>query len=172
MRIYLVGSMGSGKSTLAKKMALRLNMEFIDLDKMIEAKAGRSVNDIFAIEGEDKFRELEHDCLRETLLHDQAVIATGGGTPCYFENMEFINSNGISVYIKLNPGILTSRLMESKSPRPLLKQLSGKDEIKKRIEELLAEREHYYLQSRLIVEGENIKAETIIKMIQESEGIG
>jgi len=152
MRIFLVGFMGSGKSSLGRKLAHRLGFSFIDLDKMIEEKEGRSISEIFENKGENSFREIEHECLKQTLLVEDAVISTGGGTPCFFNNMDLINQNGISVYIKFNSGMLASRLSKDKGKRPLLKHSDNKKDFQDHIEKLLSKREKYYLQSQLILD--------------------
>jgi shikimate kinase len=167
MRIFLLGFMGSGKSSLGKEIAHKLGYKFLDLDKMIEVKAGLKVSEIFKVSGEEKFREIEHECLKDSILYDNNVISTGGGTPCFFDNMEIINNNGVSVYIKLNVGILTSRLFKDKGERPLLKQTYNKVDFQKHIKELLTIREEYYLQSKIILEGENLKAITIIEVLKD-----
>jgi len=159
--------MGSGKTTLAKKLANKMGMQFIDLDELIELRAGKSISDIFAIEGEEKFRLLEHECLKDSVLRENAVIAVGGGTPCFFDNMDIINRNGVSVYLKMNSAMLVSRLNNSKNKRPLLKDIANNDELKQRIDELLAVREKYYLQSRLIFEEKNLNVKKIIEMLND-----
>jgi shikimate kinase len=161
--------MGSGKSSLGRKLAHKLNLSFIDLDEIIEKKEKRSIADIFNQEGENKFREIEQDCLKDILHIDNTVVSTGGGTPCFFNNMELINRNGISIYLKYNPGILASRLSGDKGKRPLLKHTGNKKDFQDLIGDLLAKREIFYLQSRLIVEEKNVRVKKIISMLENSE---
>jgi shikimate kinase len=168
MRIFLLGFMGSGKSSLAKELSAKLGYKFIDLDSQIEEKAGKNINSIFEKDGEEKFREIEHQCLKDAIVNDNCVIATGGGTPCFYDNMEIINNNGLSIYIRLNPGILASRLYSAKSERPLLKNIKSKKELQERIEEMLASREEYYFQSMLMVDGKSINAKKIYNMLEGS----
>lgn len=172
MRIFLLGFMGSGKSSLGKKLAKQLAFNFIDLDVMIERKAGLTINEIFENSGEEKFRDLEHECLKDSLNFDNVVIATGGGTPCFYDNMEMINNNGISLYIKLSTYALISRLFDNKAKRPLLKQAENKQEFQKFIYDLFATREKYYLQAQMIVEGDKIKVNEIIEMLKNNETDG
>lgn len=165
MRIYLIGFMGSGKSSIGSELAHKLGLIFIDLDDVIEKTSGRKISDIFKIDGESGFREIEHKCLKKTFLNDNIVVATGGGTPCSNNNMELINRHGISIYIKLNPGILASRLFSDKGTRPLIKNFTNKNELQKFIEVCLEKREKFYLQSKFIIEGKNISAKKIIEAI-------
>jgi shikimate kinase len=165
MRIFLIGFMGSGKSSLGKELAHKLGLTFFDIDQMIEEDERRKINVIFENDGEEKFREIEHECLKKSLQINNVVISTGGGTPCFFNNMEVINENGISVYIKLNAGILASRLSVDKEKRPLIKHCKDKTEIESFIKDLLEKREKYYLQSKFIIEGKNINAKKIIEAL-------
>ena len=124
MKIFLIGFMGSGKTTLGKKLARVLGYDFVDLDKVIEEESGVSVPDYFSRHGEDAFRQLERDCLRTRLPAGPVVVATGGGAPCYFDNMDWMNEHGVTVYLMLPPGVLASRLNGSRN-RPLISGLSG-----------------------------------------------
>ncbi len=163
MRIYFIGFMGSGKSSLGKELAHKLGLAFVDLDELIEEKEGKKISEIFETDGENKFRETEHECLLTTLQLNNVVISTGGGTPCFFDNMELINAKGISIYIKLNAGILASRLEDDKEKRPLIKHCKNKIELELFIKDLLEKREKYYSQSKILVEGKNINAKIIIE---------
>jgi shikimate kinase len=165
MRIFLIGFMGSGKSSIGNELAHKLGLIFIDLDDLIEKTSGRKISNIFKIEGESGFREIEHECLKKTFLNDNIVVATGGGTPCYNNNMELINRHGISIYIKLNPGILASRLFSHVETRPLIKNYTNKNDLQKFIEDSLEKRKKYYLKSKFIIEEKNISAKKIIEML-------
>jgi shikimate kinase len=121
MRIYLVGFMGSGKSTVGEKLASRLGFAFIDLDSVISAKAGRSIKEIFSLSGEAYFRQLEHDTLRETRLPDSVVVATGGGTFAFEENIQFIRSSGLSIYLAAPFDLLAQRIAGKADERPLFR---------------------------------------------------
>jgi len=141
--------MGSGKTTLGKKVAAHLQLSFVDMDNYIEQKNGRTISDIFAKEGESYFRELEHKALKELLNRDNVLVSTGGGAPCFFDNMELINSSAYSVYLKVDPEILVGRLKGATGERPLLANLSN-EELRLQISEKLASREQFYMQSKLI----------------------
>lgn len=166
MRIYLVGFMGCGKSSVGKKLAALLNYNFIDLDQLIEESFSLSVEEIFNSKGEESFRIMEQKCLQSTFGMDDIVVATGGGTPAFFENMNRINENGISVFIDLPPLAIEKRLRMSRKPRPLVKNLSS--------EELLAfvidkseERRPFYLSANISINGINLKPEDIIDALNK-----
>ena len=157
--------MGSGKSSIGKELAHKLGIDFIDLDDAIEKKTGKTISNIFSEEGEGSFRKIEHECLKDIIFIDNIVVATGGGTPCFYNNMELINQYGISVYIKFNAGFLASRLYENKGSRPLINNFSKKEDFKIFIETNLDEREKFYLQSNFTIDGKNISVKKIIEML-------
>lgn len=142
-KIFLIGFMGSGKTTTGKKLASRLNWEFIDLDEFIEEDKGMPVAEIFETQGEDWFRTVEAEALRTVAKADNTVISTGGGTPCFYENMEFMLQNGLTVYLRMTPESLARRLARSSAGRPLLKGID-KEELETYIRTKLAEREPWY----------------------------
>ena len=141
--------MGSGKTTLGKKIASHLKLSFIDMDTYIEQKLNRSITDIFSKEGESFFREVEHKALKELLELDNVLVSTGGGAPCFYNNMALINERAFSVYLQLEPEILVGRLKGATEDRPLLANLTN-EELRLQISEKLASREPFYLQSKLI----------------------
>lgn len=143
MAIFLIGFMGSGKTTIGKKLAAKLGCGFIDLDAAIEYTEGMFIRDIIGAKGEHYFRELESRVLKQ-LEHTDKVIATGGGTPCFFDNIEWMRSNGRVVYVELDEAALFSRLKTTNlEHRPLLKGLDD-DGLKVFIHNKLAERKAYY----------------------------
>jgi len=164
MKIFLIGFMGSGKTTLGRKLASRMGYEFIDLDHKLEQQAELSIAEYFSIFGEDAFRELESEVLKKTLYPDDAIVSTGGGLPCYFDNMDWMKANGKSVYIKLPPKTLADRLEAGKEERPLLQDKHG-DDLVAFIEQKLAEREGFYSQANIIVDGLNLTAEKLEQVI-------
>lgn len=151
MRIFLLGFMGSGKSYSGQKLASRFGLDFIDLDIYIEEKEGRSIREIFEKEGEDYFRKVEQDCLLEMINKEKVVIATGGGTPCFFENMEWMNKNGITVFLETPVSLLIERLIAGMAHRPLLNGFSKKD-LSLFIEKKLEERNPFYYQTQILYE--------------------
>jgi shikimate kinase len=142
-KVYLIGFMGCGKTTAGKKLAAVLDWEFIDLDKVIEQKAGTTIPEIFSAHGEDHFRKLESETLKEIGRQSGSVISTGGGAPCFGDNMEFMLQTGLTVYLKLSPSQLKSRLTGSKTERPLIKQVDEHN-LLDFISDKLAQREQYY----------------------------
>lgn len=145
--------MGSGKTYLGKMLAQQLDYVFVDMDALIEKKYHKAVSQIFAEMGEDKFREIERECLHEVADFEKTVISTGGGAPCFFDNMDYMNSHGFTVYLKLSPEQLVTRLESSRAgKRPLLGNRKGED-LRLFIEEGLVAREPFYSQAQLIVSG-------------------
>lgn len=143
-RIFLIGYMGSGKTTIGKLVAERMGYSFIDMDHHIEASQFKTVSQIFAELGEDGFRELERKCLREVSEFEDVIIATGGGAPCFFDNAEYMNRHGMTIYLKLSVEELAKRLeIIGFSQRPLL---AGKNsaELRQFIAEGLSKRILYY----------------------------
>jgi len=164
MRIYLIGFMGCGKSSLGKRLAKRLGYPFFDIDTETEKKAGQDVQAIFDTHGELFFRRLEREVLLGTTAHEHAVIATGGGTPCHEDNMDFMNANGITVYMKMAPQSLAYRLEYAQRKRPLIEGKKGPD-LLKLIHDKLAEREPVYMRSNCIIKGESAKPDQIISLV-------
>ena len=152
-RIFLIGYMGSGKTTLGKLLAARLGYSFIDMDTHIEEKKFKSVAQIFEEKGEPEFRLIEQQCLHEVAEFENAIISTGGGAPCFFDNMEFMNARGITIYLQLSPAELTQRLESSHANlRPLLANRKGA-ELQRFIARGLAAREPFYTQATFVVHG-------------------
>ena len=152
MRIYLIGFMGSGKSYLGRQLAKHLDYAFIDLDTFIEQLTGRSIHQYFN-ESEEAFRKAEAACLRRTGKYVNTIIATGGGAPCYSDNMDWINAHGLSVYLKASNEALYKRLAPQRAQRPLLAGLND-EALLSYIQEKLAEREPVYLRAKHSVPGD------------------
>lgn len=147
MRIFLVGFMGSGKTTLGRALARDLHLEFIDLDNYIESRFRKTISELFAERGESGFRQIEYNMLHEVAEFEDVVIATGGGTPCHFDNMDYMNSHGTTVHLEASPEVLFIRLTISHTQRPMLAGKSG-DELRKYIATMLMTRAPYYTQAR------------------------
>ena len=160
MKVFLVGFMGSGKTTIGKKLANYLKYDFIDLDKLIESRVGMSIVEYFELHGENAFRDLEKDILQKTEFQENVIIATGGGAPCFGNNMAWMNENGLVAYLSLSPKALASRLENSKTDRPLIRNLKG-DELEGFISTKLAEREPFYNQSKFVVSASDLTAERL-----------
>jgi shikimate kinase len=165
-RVYIIGFMGSGKSTVSKKLAATLDWEFIDLDKEIERNAGKPIRMIFSTSGEDHFRKLEEKTLFNLNINTDTVISTGGGTPCYGSNMDFMNRTGLVIYLKMTPGQLQSRLKGRAASRPLI---SGKNntELLQYISDKLLEREKYYLKASIIVDSIDLDINALCNLVRK-----
>lgn len=170
MRVYLLGYMGSGKTTTGRKLATKAGFSFLDLDAEIENHTGKSISDIFNDEGEAAFREAEKSSLHKTSLKDNVIVSTGGGTPCFFDNIQWMNEHGITIYLRMNAGSLYHRLGPGKHKRPLLKDLNDVD-LMEFIMKQLPEREHYYLQAKYIISGQSVKPEDLLKFMKEGTKI-
>ena len=164
--IFLIGFMGCGKTTLGRKLAARLGYEFMDLDHILEAKAGMSIAEYFSKFGEASFRELESEVLKQTGYPANAIVSTGGGVPCFFDNMEWINAHGRSVYIRLSPKTLADRLEKEKEKRPLLREKHGEALIAF-IADKLIEREPYYNQATIVTDGLSLTAEKVEQLLDQ-----
>lgn len=155
-RIFLIGYMGAGKSTMGKALAKTMDLTFIDLDDFIVNRQHKTVSEIFEEVGEDGFRQIERKALIEVAAYENVVISLGGGTPCFFDNMDVVNKAGKSVYLRPSEEVLLQRLIKGKSKRPLLAQKSD-DEILQVIREQLAWREPYYLRASLVFEASHLE---------------
>jgi len=166
MRIYLVGYMGCGKSTIGRKVAEILRISFVDLDKYIEERYFKTVPAIFAEEGEERFREKERISLLEVSQFENVVVGTGGGAPCFFDNMEVMNNNGVTVYIAPDTDVLATRLLKSKTERPLIVGKSP-EELISFINNALLKRAPFYEKAKIIIRGENnLDPQLVIDKIQ------
>ena len=167
MRIFLTGYMGCGKSTIGRKVAAQMGINFIDLDKYIEERYFKSVPDIFAQEGEAAFRLKERQALLEVSEFEEIVVGTGGGAPCFFDNMQLMNQAGITIYLAPDNETLACRLLRSKTDRPLIAGKS-KEELLIFIQQALEKRAPFYEQSKIIIRGKNdVLPEEVFQLIQD-----
>lgn len=164
MRIFLIGFMGSGKSTNGKKLATLLDFDFLDLDQITENTYQVSIPQIFEKYDEKAFRLLEQASLKTTISKNNCVIATGGGTPCFFNNMDWMNNNGITIYFQMHPLSLHQRILEAKKIRPLI-QNKTTEEILNYINKELEYRNKFYQQAKFVVKGENLQAKDIMNLL-------
>lgn len=141
--------MGSGKSHIGKGLATLLNMEYCDLDVKIEEKAALSISNIFEQFGQEHFRLIEQTVLHETLSIENAVISTGGGAPCFFDNIDWMNTQGLTIYLKTPAELLAERLRSEMEHRPLLAHLS-ENELIQFIQEKVESRRQFYEQAQII----------------------
>ena len=147
--IVIVGFPGAGKSTIGKRLAEKLDMTFVDLDLYVEEKYHTAIPLLFQRYGESAFRTLESVALEEVLTIKNAVIAVGGGTPCFHDNMTKINANAFSIYLQLNENEIVDHLLHSKKKRPLTNHLS-EPELREYVHKTLAIREPFYLQAQQV----------------------
>jgi len=161
--------MGSGKSTLGKRLAKALEIPFVDIDAEIEQTQGKSITAIFQDEGEEHFRRLEEKFLMSLKnFTAKAVYATGGGMPCFYDNLSLLNSLGATVYLKRPTSELLHRLMNSKKERPLTVGKT-KEELYEFIEMHLAERELFYEKAKITVPRSKQNVPSLLELIQQFE---
>jgi shikimate kinase len=165
MKIFLIGFMGSGKSHWGGLLSQKLSIPFFDLDAKIRGAEGRSINDIFAQEGEEYFRMKEKEVMHIlTESHDSFIMATGGGTPCYFNNIEYMNNSGTTVWLNTSIKVLCDRLIKERDARPLVRELTD-EQLRGFIIKKMADRRMYYEQAKVIVEEENVSPEQFIEKV-------
>ncbi|HUQ96959.1 MAG TPA: shikimate kinase [Chitinophagaceae bacterium] len=165
MKIFLVGFMGAGKTFWGQQLSQKLSLPFFDLDHHIEEKEESTISAIFEKEGEEYFRLLEKDVLYLlTENHDSFVMATGGGTPCFFNNMGYMKKSGTVIWINCSVDVMYNRLVEEKEKRPLLKNLSN-DDVRTFIKKKLADRKIYYEQATASVNDDNLKLDVLVSKI-------
>lgn len=150
-RIIIIGYMGAGKTTVGKALARELGLTFYDLDWYIEGRMRKTVPQIFAEKGEEGFRKIENAMLHEVAEFEDIVLSCGGGTPCFFDNMEYLNRQGDTVYLKATPDVLYRHLKMGKTERPLLKNKT-KEEMYRFIEEQLVQREPHYIKAKNVID--------------------
>jgi len=166
-RLFLIGYMGTGKTTIGRELAEALNLEFIDLDNYIEYRYQKTVGQLFEEFGEDGFRDIERRVLREIGEFENVVVSAGGGTPCFYDNMEYMKQAGKTIYLKSSPEALAKRLNTWKEKRPLIKDKDEK-ELYLFIDENLRKREPYYSTADLVFETEELESkEEVHKFVEK-----
>ena len=166
-KIYLVGYMGAGKTTTARRLAQRLGWEVADTDALFEEKYKISVNDFFNKYDEPLYRKLESEVLKATEGLENVVVSTGGGTACYFDNMEWMNSHGLTVFLRISPQAAVDRVIHSRHKRPLAEGKSEK-ELTEFVNSHYASRMPFYEQARLTVKSEDLDVEGLLLSIKEN----
>ncbi len=165
--IYLLGMPGSGKSTLGMELSEHLKIEFYDLDQYIENHAGKGITQIFIEDGEDGFRVIENHCLQRVSEQPYPkVIATGGGTPCFHHNIDYINNNGVGIFLDVPLKIIADRLIQQGTDRrPLLRDKTPK-ELLAQLQDHFFQRKDYYLKVLIHLEGPSISMNDIIEELK------
>jgi shikimate kinase len=166
MKIFLIGFMGCGKSTLGRKLSSALNLTFIDLDTFLEEKFYRTIPQIFAEEGEDGFRKKERNVLEEVSSFDDVIVATGGGAPCFYNNMELMNDSGFCIFLDIETQTLVNRLLNARIERPLIKGKSP-EELYEFIEMMMLKRRPFYEKARYILKGSEISQDQVIELVRK-----
>ena len=165
MKIFLIGFMGSGKTHWGRLLGEKLNLPFFDLDEQVVSHEDKSIAEIFAEYGEEYFRELEKNTLHLlTESHDSFILASGGGTPCYFNNIEYMKDTGTVVWINTDTDELHKRLLNEKDKRPLIKDLSD-DQLRRFILKKYADRRIYYQQADITVDEQPVELDKLIQKI-------
>lgn len=150
-RIILIGYMGAGKTTVGKALAAELGLRFYDLDWYIESRMRKTVAQLFAELGEEGFRRIERNMLHEVAEFEGVLISCGGGTPCFYDNMQYINQQGLTLYLKASPEVLYKHLKMGKSVRPLLLNKTP-EEVQRFICEQLKAREQFYTRAQFTLD--------------------
>lgn len=164
MRIYLIGYMGCGKSTLGRRLSQHTGLQFVDMDHYIEERNCKTIPRIFAEEGEAEFRNKERKALEELSQFNDIIIATGGGAPCFFDNIDVMNRSGKTIFMNIGPEILADRLLKSKTERPLIKGKS-REELVAFIDETLKKRNKFYQQAHIQITQPDIDLNQLMSMI-------
>ena len=166
-RIYIVGYMGAGKTTAARRLAQRLGWEVADTDALFEEKYKISVNDFFNKYDEPLYRKLESEVLKSTESLENVVISTGGGTACYFDNMEWMNQHGLTVFMRISPQAAVDRVIHSRHKRPLVEGKS-EAELTEFVNKHYASRLPFYEQAKITVKSEDLDVEGMMNTIKEN----
>ncbi|MBD0333449.1 MAG: shikimate kinase [Chitinophagaceae bacterium] len=165
MKIFLIGFMGCGKTYWGRQLSEKLSIPFFDLDAKIVDKEGKSINEIFAEKGEEQFRLIEKDVLHMlSESHDQFVMACGGGTPCYFNNIDYMKRSGTTVWIHCSIDCLHQRLVKEKTERPLIRSFSD-DELRSFIIKKFADRKIFFEQAAVIINEDELTIDNLVEKI-------
>lgn len=165
MKIYLIGFMGSGKTHWGRLLSRKLGLPFFDLDEQIANAENKTINEIFESRGEEFFRVREKEILHIiTESHSAFIMSCGGGAPCYFNNIEYMNQAGTTVWINASPDVIFERLLREKEHRPLLKSLSD-EQLKTFIKKKFSDRRIFYEQANVVIEDETITLDRFIESI-------
>ena len=164
--VFLIGFMGSGKTTIGRMLSRLTERPFVDLDQTIERKLGKTISTIFNEVGEPTFRELERQALLDCEQEKPSIISTGGGVPCYFNNMDVMKQLGIAIYLKASPTELAKRLKHVATTRPLLKDIEY-NQLPAHIEVMLSKREPFYLKADHVIETDGLSDTSVMHCCME-----
>lgn len=167
MRVYLVGLPGSGKTTFGQELAIELAMQFIDLDHEIVEQTGKQITDIFAQYGEEYFRKLESEIVKESVQFDNSIISTGGGAPCFFDNMAYMNGHGLTIFLDVEVKEIVKRMSAGQvAGRPLFKGKTNSEEVLEELSQLRTNRLKYYEQASIHLSGDQLELAHAISFIK------
>jgi shikimate kinase len=164
MRIFIIGFMGSGKSYTGIRLAQQLEFPFVDLDAYIEDQNDKSIDQIFEESGEASFRQIEKTALESLHAYEKVVVACGGGTPCFFDNIDWMKKQGTTIFLDLPPHILEQRLQKGMDHRPLIKNMDKAGDLRAYIESTLEARRPFYQQADIIFNPDNESLEPWIAL--------
>ena len=167
MHIFLLGFMGSGKSHWGRLWAAAHNFNFIDIDEELEKQEQKTVAEIFETRGEDYFRQKETILLRSLTAQSNSIVSCGGGTPCFFDNMAWMNKNGLTIFLEATTQFILKNIKNEKDKRPLIKDKDDA-EILFFIDQKLKERQPYYSKAKIILPAEDLNIDSIKKVINLS----
>lgn len=169
MKIFLIGFMGSGKTHWGKLLSAKLQLPFRDLDSLIVEKEQKSIADVFTEKGEEYFRYQEKQTLEELINEEESfVLSCGGGTPCFFNNIEFMKKSGKVLWLNTSIDVLKDRLLKERMSRPLIRDIN-EEELRRYIVRKLTERKMYYEQADAMVNEESITLEELIRSLLQNE---
>jgi len=170
MKIFLIGFMGSGKTHWGRRLGAKLNLPFYDLDTVIVEQEQKTVAEIFAEKGEEYFRYQENEMLEKiSAEHESFILSCGGGTPCFFNNIEFMKKNGKVIWLNTSVDILTQRLHKERMSRPLISDVVSDEELRRYIVRKLSERRMYYQQADVTVGEENTNLDELIHILLQNQ---
>ncbi|MES1219366.1 MAG: shikimate kinase [Bacteroidota bacterium] len=165
MKIFFIGFMGTGKTHSGKQLSEKLGIPFFDLDEEIIAHDGKTINEIFETKGEEYFRLLEKDVLHIIAEYNESfVMACGGGTPCFYNNIDYMNNEGISIWLNTPLDTLYARLINEKEKRPLIKELTS-EQLRGYIAKKFSDRKIFYEQASIVIDEDPVRLETIVEKI-------
>jgi len=164
MLVYIIGFMASGKTKIGKELAKQLEFDFIDLDKKIESIHTKSIADLFSTLGENSFRILEQNALHQTTHLKRTIVSCGGGTPCFYNNIDIMNYFGESVYLQTSEKLLTERLIIKKAKRPLVAD-KNEDEISLFVNECITNRKPFYEKAKHTISNTGMKEKSVAEII-------
>jgi shikimate kinase len=167
-RIFLVGFMGSGKTHWGRIWAKETGLKFFDLDEVIESETQMTITEIFEAKGESAFREMERYRLQEFGKQDHFILACGGGTPCFLDNLTWMKSVGTVLYLKALPEVIRKNVLDERHKRPLIKEIDSKG-LLPFIQEKLKEREAFYLGADRVIEVETLDGQSLTALMEETE---